>query len=99
MFPLILTRDHFASFLAFANLVAKILAAIMQASNHFSNGRSMSLNDAEMRGFFDALNQALTDVYTNVIQKPLEGALSSKSSEERVSQLSQYCYDIRRCLD
>ena len=77
MLPLIPIGNLFIHFLAFANLVAKILAALKQASSVFSNGRSMSSNDAEMRGFLDAMTQALNDVYTNVIQKPLEGALSS----------------------
>jgi hypothetical protein len=34
------------------------------------------LTEAEMRGFADALTQALNDVFTNVIQQPLENALA-----------------------
>ncbi|CAF1204381.1 unnamed protein product [Adineta steineri] len=35
------------------------------------------LSEAEMRGFFDALGDAFTSVFANVLQKPLENALST----------------------
>ncbi len=38
--------------------------------------RERDLTEAELRGFTDALTQALNDVFTNVIQKPLEDALA-----------------------
>jgi hypothetical protein len=38
--------------------------------------RKRDLTEAEMRGFTDALTQALNDVFTNVIQQPLENALA-----------------------
>ncbi len=41
------------------------------------------LTEAEMRSFTDALSQALNDVFTNVIQKPLEDALAGKSARIR----------------
>ncbi len=37
------------------------------------------LSEAEMRIFGDAFNQALNDIFTNVIQKPVENALSCKT--------------------
>ena len=65
-------------------MLAQVLAGAGVNGINLSNLGSLfgkrDLSEAEMRGFVDAMTQALTDVYTNVIQKPLEGALSSKSS-------------------
>ena len=68
-------------------MLAQVLAgAGVNGINLGSLFGKRDLSDAEMRGFVDAMTQALTDVYTNVIQKPLEGALSSESSD--MSELS-----------
>ncbi len=60
-----------------ALMLAQVLAG------HGTNGVDLSsifgkrdLTEAEMRGFADALTQALNDVFTNVIQQPLENALA-----------------------
>ena len=68
-----------------ALMLAQVLAGAGVNGINLSNLGSLfgkrDVSEAEMRGFMDAMTQALTDVYTNVIQKPLEGALSSKPSE------------------
>ena len=82
-------------------MLAQVLAGAGVNGINLSNLGSLfgkrDLSEAEMRGFVDAMTQALTDVYTNVIQKPLEGALSSKSSEKRVSRLLLSCHFTRWC--
>ena len=39
------------------------------------------LTEAEMRGIGDSLSQAFNNIFTNVIQKPVEEALSGKFIE------------------
>jgi hypothetical protein len=56
-----------------ALLGAQVLAGV--ATNGVNLGKR-DLSEAEMRGFLDDLANALTDVFSNVIQKPLEDALA-----------------------
>jgi hypothetical protein len=57
----------------FSLMAAQLLAGI--ASNGVNLGKR-DLSEAEMRGITDTLTQAFNSIYTNVIQKPLENALS-----------------------
>jgi hypothetical protein len=59
-------------------LAAQVLAGL--GMNGVSLGKR-DLTEAEMRGFTDSLNQALNDIFTNVIQKPVEDALAGKLIE------------------
>jgi hypothetical protein len=59
--------------------VDSALVAAGWFANFGTNGVNLGkrdLTEAEMRSFTDALTQALNDVFTNVIQKPLEDALA-----------------------
>jgi len=56
-----------------ALLAAQVLAGV--ATNGVNLGKR-DLTEAEMRGFLDDFANALTDVFSNVIQKPLEDALA-----------------------
>jgi hypothetical protein len=59
--------------------VDSALVAAGWFANFGTNGVNLGkrdLTEAEMRGLADALSQALNDVFTNVIQKPLEDALA-----------------------
>ena len=58
-----------------ALLAAQVLAGIGSNGINLGIGKR-DLTEAEMRGFLDSLNQAINDVYANIIQKPLEDALS-----------------------
>ncbi|UJR13536.1 hypothetical protein I4U23_000550 [Adineta vaga] len=54
-------------------LAAQVLAGL--GTNGVNLGKR-DLTEAEARDFFDALSDAFSSVYSNVIQKPLENALS-----------------------
>jgi hypothetical protein len=56
-------------------MVAQVFAGVAMNGVNLGLGKR-DLTEAEMRGFLDSLTQALNDVYSNVIQKPLENALS-----------------------
>jgi hypothetical protein len=56
-------------------MAAQLLAGIGVNGVDLSIGKR-DLTEAEMRGFFDALNEAMNSVFANVIQKPLEDALA-----------------------
>jgi hypothetical protein len=60
-----------------ALMLAQVLAGLGTSGVDLSSifGKR-DLTEAELRGFTDALSQALNDVFTNVIQKPLEDALA-----------------------
>jgi hypothetical protein len=60
-----------------ALMLAQVLAGL--GTNGVNLGSLLGkrdLSEAEMRGLGDALTQAFNDVFTNVIQKPLENALA-----------------------
>ena len=59
-----------------ALLAAQVLAGIGSNGLNLSIGKR-DLTEEEMRGFLDSLGQAVNDVYANVLQKPIENALSS----------------------
>jgi hypothetical protein len=61
-------------------LAAQVLAGIGMNGVNLGIGKR-DLTEAEMRGFTDSLNQALNDIFTNVIQKPVEDALAGKLIE------------------
>jgi hypothetical protein len=61
-------------------MTAQVLAGIGLNGINLGIGKR-DLTEAEMRGFGDALTQALNDIFGNVIQKPLEEALSGKTTE------------------
>ena len=55
-------------------LAAQVLAGL--GTNGVNLGKR-DLTEAEMRGFLDSLTDAFSSVFTNVLQQPLENALSS----------------------
>jgi hypothetical protein len=56
-------------------LAAQVLAGI--GTNGINLGKR-DLDDAELRTIADAFTQAVNNIFSNVIQKPLEGALSGR---------------------
>jgi hypothetical protein len=63
-------------------MLAQVLAGLgTNGINLSSLLGKRDLTEAEMRGFTDSLNQALNDIFTNVIQKPVEDALAGKLIE------------------
>jgi hypothetical protein len=56
-------------------LAAQLLAGVGTNGVNLSIGKR-DLSEAEMRDFFTSLSQAMNDIFTNVIQKPLEDALA-----------------------
>jgi len=61
-----------------ALMLAQVLAGMGTNGIDLSNmlGKR-DMTEAEMRDFFDSLSQAMNNVFSNVIQKPLEDALSN----------------------
>ncbi|CAF0725314.1 unnamed protein product [Adineta ricciae] len=59
-----------------ALLAAQVLAGIGSNGINLGIGKR-DLTEEEMRGFLDSLGQAVNDVYANVLQKPIENALSN----------------------
>ncbi len=59
-------------------MAAQVLAGV--ANNGVNIGKR-DLTEAEMRGFADDFANALNDVFSNVIQKPLEDALAGEIYE------------------
>jgi len=61
-----------------ALMLAQVLAGAGVNGINLSNlfGKR-DMTEAEMRDFFDTLSQSLNNVFTNVVQKPLEDALSN----------------------
>ena len=68
-------------------MLAQVLAGLGTNGINLSNLGGLvgkrEVTEVEARFILDALNQAINDVFTNVFQKPLEDALSSKSFDER----------------
>ena len=58
-------------------LAAQLLAGIGSNGVNLGIGKR-DLTEAEMCGFFDSLSQAVNDVFSNVLQKPLEDAISGR---------------------
>jgi len=62
-------------------LAAQVLAGAgsngINLSSLFSSFGKRDLTEAEMRGFTDTLASVFNDIFTNVLQKPLENALST----------------------
>ncbi|UJR33741.1 hypothetical protein I4U23_021168 [Adineta vaga] len=56
-------------------LAAQVLAGIGSNGINLGIGKR-DLTEEEMRGFLDSLGQAVSEVFSNVIQKPLEDALA-----------------------
>jgi hypothetical protein len=71
-----------------ALLGAQVLATVSQNGIPAPGGRTLYPTEAESRFLVDAMTQAFGNIYTNVIQKPLEGAIASKSIGYNVC-----CYD------
>ena len=57
-------------------MAAQVLAGL--GTNGVNLGKR-DLTEAEMRGFLDTLTDAFSSVFTNVLQQPLENALSSNT--------------------
>jgi hypothetical protein len=75
-----------------ALMLAQVLAGIgtngINLSNLGSGLGKRDITEAESRFLVDAMTQAFGNIYTNVIQKPLEGAIASESIGYNVC-----CYD------
>ena len=66
-------------------MLAQVLAGLGTNGINLSNLGGLvgkrEVTEVEARFILDALNQAINNMFTNVFQKPLEDALSSKAIE------------------